>query len=692
MTKAAETRGADKNRPPRLYGYSLSFLRKGRTRDILQALGRDIHIGLPKKSYDSVAVWGRTNTAKRGLAVASSRNCDTLTLEDGFLRSLKTGRQGDAAQSLILDEKGIYFDADGPNDFADLMEEARLISGREFEMAEAGLEQLKALKLSKYNAHISIDETLPKDFVLVIDQTLNDASVRFGDVDESHFSAMLRAAIKENPGKDILIKTHPETSAGKRQGYFSKDDESSSVKLLDKPYSPWDLFARASKVYCVTSQLGMEAIFAGHRPVVYGRAFYAGWGMTDDRHSSQIYKGLRAPVHLFWAAYLGYCNWYDPYKKEITDFDVVARNISTQAREWRENQQATVFFGMRVWKRSFLQNYLSGEKPNVHFIDRPRKAVDLARKLDARLIVWASKETDELRQMADEEGVNLIRMEDGFIRSTGLGADLIPPLSLALDDLGIYYDPTRESTLEYLIQNSTSLKETDLARAKDLRMALVKARLTKYNLKGHAIRFNPKLKQRLVLIPGQVEDDASILKGTGEVSTNQELIWAVRQRFPNAFLIYKPHPDVEAGLRQGEVNKEMLKGVVDHVAVEADIGRLLGKVDIVATMTSLTGFEALLRGKRVVCFGTPFYAGWGLTEDHGEIPVRRKAKISLDHLVHSTLIDYPKYWDPVTGDACTPETILHRFSQGKAMPKRSTKLRWLSKLQGRFSSFAHLWR
>lgn len=692
MDDKKRSKGTKAQRPPRLFGYSLSFFGKSRTRQILRAMGEDILFGLPKPAYDKVAVWGRTSTALRGLAIAHKRNADVVTLEDGFLRSLKTGREGGKSHSLIRDTKGIYFDANGSSDLIDLIEESRMISGEEFEMAERGLSQLIRARLSKYNAHAASNDALPKDFILVIDQTQGDASVRYGDVDETHFAAMLRAAIKENPGKTILIKTHPETNAKKRFGYFSKDDESSSVKLFTEPVSPWALLEKAQKIYCVTSQMGMEAIFAGRKPIVFGRPFYAGWGMTEDRHTNQTYRGLRAPVHLFWAAYLRYCNWYDPYQEAITDFENVAWNISAQSKMWSANQVPTVCFGFRLWKRSFIQSYLGGDKSSIQFNDRPRKAVEQAKAKNARLLVWAGKETDELREIAEQENVSITRVEDGFIRSTGLGADLVPPMSLALDDLGIYYDPTRESRLEYLIQNSDVLTDQDLSRAAKLRNALVKAQLTKYNVAGRAIRFNPKLKQRLVLIPGQVEDDASILKGTGDVKTNQDLIWAVRQRFPNAFLIYKPHPDVEAGLRSGLVKPEMLKGVVDHVATDADMGRLLSKIDILATMTSLSGFEALLRGKRVVCFGTPFYAGWGLTEDHGEIPSRRKARVSIDQLVHATLIDYPSYWDPITGDACTPETILHRFSQGTAAPKRSAQLRSLAKLQGWFASYSHFWR
>ena len=42
-------------------------------------------------------------------------------------------------------------------------------------------------------------------------------------------------------------------------------------------------------------------------------------------------------------------------------------------------------------------------------------------------------------------------LEDGFLRSLGLGVDGYPPLSMVVDKLGIYYDTTRPSTLEQLV-------------------------------------------------------------------------------------------------------------------------------------------------------------------------------------------------------------------------------------------------
>lgn len=68
-----------------------------------------------------------------------------------------------------------------------------------------------------------------------------------------------------------------------------------------------------------------------------------------------------------------------------------------------------------------------------------------------------------------------------FLRSSGLGSDLLPPLSLVLDKRGIYYDATRPSDLEVLL-NHSQLTLAQQMRAEKLRQRLVESKLSKYNL------------------------------------------------------------------------------------------------------------------------------------------------------------------------------------------------------------------
>ena len=281
------------------------------------------------------------------------------------------------------------------------------------------------------------------------------------------------------------------------------------------------------------------------------------------------------------------------------------------------------------------------------------------------------------------EGVT--RVEDGFLRSRGLGADLTPPLSLVRDDLGIYYDPSKESRLERMIAASVALSEPQRRRAERLRTLLTRKGITKYNLEGTAPQFDAEGRE-VILVAGQVEDDASIRHGTDNIASNSDLLAQVRIDFPDAFVIYKPHPDVEAGLRPGIVASPMVDLIADNVAADA----LIHVVDRVATMTSLIGFEALMRDVPVTVYGAPFYAGWGLCDEHMEIP-RRTARPDVIGLIHACLIDYPRYLDPKTGLPCPVEIVAERLASGD-IPDPSWTNRSLAKLQGLFASYAHLWR
>ncbi|RDD92979.1 capsular polysaccharide biosynthesis protein, partial [Paracoccus pantotrophus] len=279
-----------------------------------------------------------------------------------------------------------------------------------------------------------------------------------------------------------------------------------------------------------------------------------------------------------------------------------------------------------------------------------------------------------------------LRIEDGFLRSRGLGAALVPPLSLVADDLGIYYDPGRESRFERLM--AEPLPPGGGERALHLARLLVEAGITKYNLSGEPPDLPPG---RRILVPGQVEDDASIRLGAGRERSNLALLERTRAENPNAVLVYKPHPDVEAGLRPGLVPEAELRRLADVVARNSAADALMGQVDEVWTMTSTLGFEALLRGLPVTTLGAPFYAGWGLTRDLGPVPARRQVRADLARLAHAALIAYPRYYDPVSRLPCPPEVALDRL-RDPAFGAGGPTLRLLAKAQGVLAGHAWIWR
>lgn len=261
-------------------------------------------------------------------------------------------------------------------------------------------------------------------------------------------------------------------------------------------------------------------------------------------------------------------------------------------------------------------------------------------------------------------GVRVLRLEDGFLRSVGLGVDLIRPMSWVVDGRGIYYDATRPSDLEHLLATAP-FDDAALQRAARLRERVVAQGLTKYNTGGQRWQ-RPAGAACVVLVPGQVESDASLAYGAPGIRSNMALLQAARAAHPDAYLVYKPHPDVLAGLRARGADEQEALRWCDEVVEHAPMGELLMAVDQVHVLTSLAGFEALLRGKRVTCHGQPFYSGWGLTQDM--LPnARRTRRLALDELVAGALIEYPVYLGRAGGSLLSPEQALDELVAWRAL-------------------------
>ena len=657
----------------RLFVFNGGFLTQTQIRRIMTLAGYDITIGKPREG-DLVGVWGNSPTAQRGETVAEWTDADVIRVEDAFLRSVLPGRDGSPPLGLHIDKSGVHFDPSTKSDLEKVLTDHPLDDFALLTRARNAIQQLQDLHLSKYNA---FDPDVPPPeagYVLVIDQTKGDASVQASRADTNTFREMLYFAQEEHPNAKIIIKTHPETVAGHRKGHFSEADCNHRITLDEKPRSPYALFEGAIAVYTVSSQMGFEAILVGHRPVVFGQPFYVGWGLSDDRQPLDRRQRKLTKAQLFAAAMILYPTWYDPFRDKLCQLEDVIAILAAQARGWREDHTGWVASGMSMWKRKPLQAVFGQYKPLI-FKDGPDQSA-----CNRRAMVWATK--------AAQGPTDAVRIEDGFLRSRGLGADLIPPLSLVCDDIGIYYDPSAPSRLENLIASTDTLSQSDRDRADALIRTITKAGLSKYNLGGAGLPSGLPVGRR-ILVPGQVEDDASIRLGAGDIKTNRALLAAARTANPAAVIFYKPHPDVEAGLRDGQVPDAT--DIADAVLTQTDPITALESVDNVWTMTSLLGFEALIRGKAVTCTGTPFYAGWGLTDDRGTPCPRRFVRPDITALVHATLIAYPRYFDPKTGLACPVEVVVDRLRSGD-IPVPSSWNRAVAKLQGAFASYAHLWR
>ena len=626
-------------------------------------VGASVHCsltGLFDKSATAVLAWGRKSTARRAELLAKIRKLPVLRLEDGFLRS--TGLGHTQPYSLVLDDTGIYYDASAPS---------RLELHIQQHLSDAGLERAKALqqlwrtsRVSKYN-HAADQCDISEPFVLVVDQTWGDASVAYGLGSAASFSQMLKQALLLYPEHKVVVKVHPDVVAGKKRGYFVPEElrTNSRIVVLAHDIHPPALLEKAAAVFTVTSQLGFEALLWGCKVHCFGMPFYAGWGLTQDALSA---PSRRKPVsldQLIHAALVDYARYLDPLQLKpcepeqlIRYFAAVRSELDYRHRELQEDRkQAWVAFQMPLWKRQYLQRFLAGQ--SVRFTE---DALQIS--ADSKVLVWGTKDVSHLSSKL------IYRVEDGFVRSVGLGAELRSPLSWVIDAAGIYYDASQVSALEQQLQN-LDLTAEQLRRACMLKEYLVTQGVTKYNLT--TVQWHrPQAAALVVLVVGQVETDASIRLGSPEVFSNGALLQKVRALYPEHYIVYKPHPDEVAGLRQQSQKAEQFSRYCNEIVSDASILSLIEQADHIHVMTSLAGFEALLRGKEVHCHGMPFYAGWGLTVDYQSCS-RRQRRLSVDDLFYAALIRYALYLSPLSGQKTEPEQAIRELSERAKIIKLS---------------------
>lgn len=661
----------------------------------------------PLTDGDVLITWGNKPSGQALCAYAAKHSLPLWRLEDSFIGYAGHPAGGGLPLGLVWDDQGIYYDARRPSRLEQLI--AAPISAAETARTEALLARIRALGITKYNtdrhqeapftlpsalaARLGLSEQLPdrderastaaggapptvsesnewppapeggaQPLILLVDQVAGDGSIEGALASEMSFVAMVKAARERHPGARLLLRTHPDTRFGKKRGVLARR-ELPDVEVISEACHPHALIRAVAAVYTVSSQLGFEALLLGKPVYCFGLPFYAGWGLTTDALTTP----RRQPVtlaQLAHAALIAYPRYVNPVLGTACEVEEIIDLLAGQqhpAPRW----QRLYLVGFSLWKRAFMREFCQPLARDIRFVRRPPAAL----KDGEQLLVWGSKWPD----------VPAIRAEDGFIRSRGLGSDLCRPSSLCLDPVGIYFDSRSPSRLEQIL-NHDHLSEAALRRGATLIARLRERPVSKYNLAGQTLWQPPMTDRPLVLVVGQVEGDASLLTGSPQITGNAMLLAAVRRHCPEAHILFKPHPDVVAGNRQGGVDDTVLGHCVDTLVTDVSLAALYPHLRELHTMTSLSGFEALVQGVPVVTWGQPFYAGWGLTDDRCP-PPRRERPLTLAALVYGALVAYPDYIDWQTRLRITPEQLMTLIAREQGATHSGSALhRWRRKL------------
>lgn len=274
---------------------------------------------------------------------------------------------------------------------------------------------------------------------------------------------------------------------------------------------------------------------------------------------------------------------------------------------------------------------------NIIQIFTSKKFKGWGRKKTGRFALWCHNKFD---------GV-FILLEDGFIRSVDLGVNNSPSFSLVEDNIGIYYDAQKSSKLENILNTYNFSNDNKLMKNASLAVSLIrKHHISKYNNSPNISNdyFNSS-KDSKILIIAQTAGDSSLKYGMLEKYSTEDMIDAALSENPNSIIYLKIHPDVLSGKKKSDIDIESAKKKCIIIEDNVNPISLLKHFSKVYTKTSQMGFEALLVGCECVCFGMPFYAGWGITDDRS-VCKRRTKILSIEEVFAGAYILYTTYYNP----------------------------------------------
>ncbi|MFM0595042.1 capsular polysaccharide export protein, LipB/KpsS family [Paraburkholderia dilworthii] len=513
------------------------------------------------------------------------------------------------------------------------------------------------VRRSQNNCPAALLETSRTTRVMLIDERARSSGLGAIAIRNSSqaFTRMLQTARTNHPHAEFWLAQSDDQGSG-RWLSASANMLPHDIQRVAEHESLCAALAHVDHVYTLGASEGMQALLAGVQVHTFGAPYYAGWGLTHDDRLFPQRTARPTLTTLFDVVFLRFTRYLNPATHTPGTLDDLLDSIELQHAVQQRFADLRNVVGIRFqwWKRPFATPYISAGGAALRWTQTPQSA-----RTNECAVLWGARSAEGL---APE--VQRVRIEDGFFHSTGLGSDMIAPRSQVIDRRGLYFDASQPSDLSVLL-NETVFTEAELARAAALRDKVVKLGVTKYNLGRRRPAWTAPAGKHIVLVPGQVADDASIRLGTRAIGTADALLREVRRLRPDAFVVYKPHPDVLSGNRRGLVDAQQLADVVD---TESDLLSLVDAAHEVHTLSSLAGFDALLRGKAVFTYGLPFYAGWGLTHDAlAPLPWRHRT-LTLDMLCAGALLRYPLYWDWHTRLFTTPEAVVEQLAPQAARP------------------------
>ncbi|WP_079478048.1 capsular polysaccharide export protein, LipB/KpsS family [Halobacillus salinus] len=634
---------------------------------------------------DTTVIFKNSSHYREQFDLAKSNNLNAKVVSTGMLGDIYN--TDDVINlSYSMDSTGSHHDASSElvrllNDFdlnshQDTLSEAKLIMRQVIDQGTSGYNP------SHFKMTTDVLKPDTKERILLLGKSEPDTNLYDEDSDITNRDLIWSAKL-ENPEAELLYRPHPNDSKLDSEE-LTYESLKHLVTVIKDPIPLAKLFREVDQVYTIHSKAGFEATWRGLETTVLGSPFYAGFGFTNDKQDIKRKRNLSVE-EAFFITYLVYTNYVNPFSKKKIELSQAlelstsimslesSRELTQKRRKtikpdaYQANRISTKVEKEQYYNLSTIENEENSkigvlskgmlDIPHLEafvkgqVVEKPKNNDD-----DLDFVAGWGKKPSAKKALDFSEKYNLkyLALEDGFLRSIGLGVDGTPPLSLCIDDIGIYYDATTPSRLEWIL-NSDGWQSRNLLEQAEEAMSLIKQNyLSKYNtgpLVDKSI-FKENNRKRILLVD-QTYGDMSIELGLATSETFKQMYKHAVRNNPEADIYIKTHPDVISGKKQGNLSKDEVSDQATFIYENYNPVSLVEQVDSVYVVTSQLGFEALMLGKEVHCFGMPFYAGWGLTNDQ-LVNDRRSKKRNLTEVFAASYILYPRYINP---DTNTPGTI-----------------------------------
>jgi capsular polysaccharide export protein len=574
-----------------------------------------------------------------------------LRLKDGIFAGYS--RKDQPSSLYYAFQSDVYYNFQKESNIESILRSNWMPTDEEWHTATLAIQMINKYGITKYSEYPPVCPSMIRSgsykSILLVDQPIDDESVVLGSANEQTFDDMLLYAFDTYMYANIYVKLHPDTIDGKKEGYLQKLlkkhglHDHPSIHVIDTHCNITSFFSFVDEVLVVSSQVGFEALLRNKSVRCFGMPFYSGWGLTTDMQTLTNQKPQRSIMELFIALVLNSTLYLNPFTNKKGSILDLLEYVSLQQRH--SNKKNVVFYNTPIAEHKNVDILLDTDRKQITSITKEKH---IKKHIDDFILTDTKDKFKEIEPLKYRAFV-----AESFLFPTAFYPDDV--LSLILDHNGPYYDPHAQSDLDYML-NHEAYTNYELESANKFIEALKGKYLLDLNrqLPGNVMAEKQKAGKKVIFVPGQSERaDMTFVGGELAIPSDYELLVAICQKVENCLIIYKP--GIGTGVRKlSDLGKDGLinlntfsqeRKIRIVVEFEAGISHCIDAADEVHVLNHNCGIEAIVKGKKVVTYGLPFYGGMGLTEDRQKFP-RPRRQISIQEFVLATLMLYPRYKVP----------------------------------------------